>query len=363
MRVLNVRNVHQALPLGLRLLSQEGVERDSRNGRVRVAPYPVTTVYERPCERVLFWWKRDANPFFHLYESLWMLAGRNDVGGVAKYAKNMASFSDDRRTFHGAYGYRWRQHFGTNQRYESGIGEYEEWKPLDQLSVIARALKRNPEDRRCVLEMWDAPRDLGRTGKDFPCNLTATFQRDPEGKLDLAVFCRSNDIIWGAYGANAVHFSFLLEYMALWIGCPVGVYRQVSVNWHGYLATLLDDTFWNEAIDRMGYIEDPYSTGLVHSTPMGPDFETVDREIARLLAAADSGLMSVSRETRPSQSVFPWAYNVHLVLEAHEIFRKRELGVNRFRLAQETLAEGDQSDDWIRAAKEWLTRREHWMTA
>jgi hypothetical protein len=50
----------------------------------------------------------------------------------------------------------------------------------------------------------------------------------------MQVNCRSNDIIWGAYGANAVHFSFLQEWLAWAIGVRVGVFYQVSFNYHIY---------------------------------------------------------------------------------------------------------------------------------
>src|SRR5262249_6139538 len=142
----------------------------------------------------------------------------------------MADFSDDGMTLHGAYGHRWL--------HTPDLSPEQLPASLNQLRVIAKTLRENPDDRRCVVEMWNTRNDLGRNGKDLPCNLVLTFQRNFNGALDLTVFCRSNDIIWGAYGANAVHFSMLLEYMALWIGCPIGVYRQVSVNWHGYFNTL-----------------------------------------------------------------------------------------------------------------------------
>lgn len=51
----------------------------------------------------------------------------------------------------------------------------------------------------------------------------------------MTVCNRSNDVIWGAYGANAVHFSFLQEYIASFIGVPVGLYRHLSNNFHVYL--------------------------------------------------------------------------------------------------------------------------------
>jgi hypothetical protein len=214
--IINARNVQQALPEALYQLNRIGLRRDSRNGPVIMFPEPVTTVYDRPQERVLFWAQRDANPFFHLMESLWMLAGRNDVEWIARYLPSMAQYSDDGKTFHGAYGYRWRRAFG------------------EQLDKIAGALAHNRDDRRQVLSMWDANIDLGRTGKDIPCNLQVIFQITPGGDLDMMVTNRSNDLVWGAYGANAVHFSYLHEYMALRIGRPVGKYRQVSANLHVY---------------------------------------------------------------------------------------------------------------------------------
>jgi hypothetical protein len=47
--------------------------------KVLVSQTPVVTCYSAPTQRVLFSPMRDANPFFHLMEALWMLAGRDDV--------------------------------------------------------------------------------------------------------------------------------------------------------------------------------------------------------------------------------------------------------------------------------------------
>ena len=197
----------------------------------------MTITYQRPRERVLFGTARDANPFLAAYESLWMLAGRNDVAGVAFYAKQFREYSDDGKTLHGAYGYRWRQHFG-----------------YDQLDWIVEELKANPYSRRCVLQMWDPgsiadgeaiefSQDLyiaTHGGKDVPCNLAVTFQivggwtHGDQKRLNMTVFNRSNDMIWGALGANQVHFGFLQEYLAARIGVDVGVYNQISSNLHVY---------------------------------------------------------------------------------------------------------------------------------
>lgn len=219
MQVINVRNVNHALPAGIALLQQTGMYRTSRNGSVLVAPGPVATVYTNPLERVLFNSVRNANPFFHFMESLWMLGGREDVAFVAQFNSRMATYSDDGRTFHGAYGNRWRSKFG-----------------IDQLDVLVQELSANPDTRRAVLIMWSTYFDLSKLkggGKDFPCNTHAYFNID-NNHLHMTVCCRSNDIIWGAYGANVVHFSFLQQYLANCLGVEVGTYTQISNNYHLY---------------------------------------------------------------------------------------------------------------------------------
>ena len=92
MQVVKVKNVNIALPLGLTLLYEDGILRQSRAGDVIEYPEAVATVYEKPRERVLFSPERDANPFFHFMEGLWMLDGRNDVESIAHYVKRMGKF-------------------------------------------------------------------------------------------------------------------------------------------------------------------------------------------------------------------------------------------------------------------------------
>tara|TARA_R110002020_G_scaffold165813_5_gene353551 strand:+ start:13243 stop:14319 length:1077 start_codon:yes stop_codon:yes gene_type:complete len=224
MKVIKVRNVHEALPRGMDALDAPTAAKatrvqPSRAGNTIEFMEPVTTVYTKPTERVLFWEERDANPFFHFYEGLWMLGGRSSVDEVVWFNKNMKSFSDDGSFFHGAYGRRWRQHFGFNK--------------TDQLSIIIERLKKDPSDRRCVLSIWDTEVDLGGDSLDHPCN-TQVYFKVREGQLNMTVCNRSNDMIWGAYGANAVHFSMLHEYMAGMIGVSVGVYTQISDSLHVY---------------------------------------------------------------------------------------------------------------------------------
>jgi thymidylate synthase len=225
MNLLTARNADEMLPLALQRLASIGEDRETRNGPVVQMPGPTILCYERPLERVVFHPERNANPFFHVIEAMWMLAGRNDVEGVSDYASNIVQYSDDGATFRGAYGYRWRRHFGLG-------------KIIDQLDEVVKNLKANPNCRRQVVNMWDVRDLLHMNSKDITCNTHIYFARDKQGRLDMTVCNRSNDLIWGCLGANAVHFAFLLEYMAGRIGCGVGKYYQFTNNLHGYLKTV-----------------------------------------------------------------------------------------------------------------------------
>ena len=338
MHVLNVRNVHEALPEGLNLLYMYGHWRTSRNGPVIVANAPVTTAYSHPLERVLFWPERDANPFFHLMEALWMLAGREDVDWIAQYCKRLRDFSDDGRTFHGAYGYRWRNYFG-----------------FDQLAQVIRELIDRPDSRRCVVQMWDAREDLGNASLDLPCNTQVFFSRDRDGALDMTVANRSNDIIWGAYGANAVQFSFLQEYVAAGVGCPVGRYFQVSNNFHAYKELFHEleplRLRVTDAVTRR--YANPYVTGQVPVTvPLVQDWSRWHRELP---AFFESMALSVNALVYDPQE--PFFSEVAVPMRtAHEAWRRRD-NPRRFEEARAAL-ERCADDAWRVAALEWLARRE-----
>lgn len=223
MLVINARNVNEALPLGIMHLKAAGKEVAPRGLKTIEYPTPVCTVYKRPWERVLLEPLRDANHIFHLMESLWILGGRNDVSFPCMFNSKLAQYSDNSLTFHGAYGHRLRS-----------CGK-------DQLKEVVKILQKDPDTRKAVLQIWDYKKDLGYGGNDLPCNDLIIFKiRD--GRLNMTVCNRSNDIIWGCYGANAVQFSYIQEYVAAMVGCAIGEYRQVSDSFHAYL----DNPQWEQ---------------------------------------------------------------------------------------------------------------------
>lgn len=216
---INARNVNTAYYEAMWKLAIFGVDTDTRNGVAKSMPFPVITTYERPTERMLYDPKRRANPYFHIIESMWMLSGSNVLSQITPYNARMIEYSDDGVTQAAAYGHRWRQHWD-----------------IDQVAWVIQHLRDNPNSRRAVIMIGDPMTDIPNVdngGKDAPCNLAVHF-RMVKGALDMTVFCRSNDAVWGCYGANAVHFSMLQEFVAVTLDVPVGRYHQISDDLHVY---------------------------------------------------------------------------------------------------------------------------------
>jgi thymidylate synthase len=352
------------------------VRRPSRNGPVLTIDEPVTVTYTHPRERVLFNAGRDANPFFHLYEALWMLAGRNDVAPVAYYAKQMREYSDDGKTLNGAYGYRWRQ-----WEWNRPAAEY-----LDQLDLLVEHLRGEPTSRRAVLQMWSPEFDLLQVGykraqfgkyrdwpssKDVCCNLSVMFSiREVEGIstpaddfLDMTVTNRSNDLIWGMLGANYVHFTILQEYLAARLGVEVGRYHHFTNNLHVYEtrsdwkpAELLADNL-PEGLGRYeGNRADPLAVNFVgtgaaklNTVPLVRDPAAFEEELPRFVEHFSGKFKA---DELGAEWAEPFLADVAAPLLIAWACHKERAYHSAFGVGAECTA-----DDWRVAAESWLRRR------
>ena len=340
MFVNEVRNVNFALAGGLSTLLQHGVEQSSRNGPVIVAPAPVTTVTHRPDERVLSLPGRNENPFFHFVESLWMLAGRNDLAALTPYVSRMAQFSDDGgKTQPGAYGHRWRRHFDR-----------------DQLAWAIQRLRKDPNDRRVVIGMWDPRADIDAAdagGRDVPCN-THVYLGVTRGQVNMTICCRSNDAIWGAHGANAVHFSVLLEYIARSLGRDVGFMYQFSNNYHAYTEVMAGMSIPDrpEEVERHCM----YKLGLAKPFP-------IMDEMPHAQVKWDEDLAVFWKEpTWPRMHHRFFKEVARPIVMAHRHYRDTR-GEDRYTGALEIVQEC-QASDWRIACSRWIEGRHRaWVKA
>lgn len=379
---LKFRNVNEAFTGIVGRIHKGVVTTDvlpSRAGEVMQIEEPVVITYERPLERVLFNAARDANCFFALYEALWMLAGRNDVAPLAYYNSQIAEIaSDDGETFNGAYGYRWRHAEG---RFYQSEGDYEYH---DQLEILINHLKNNSRSRRAVLQMWTVEDDLLKidSSKDVCCNTNIYFaiengvcgncegtgkivkwgspEYDEDGTcifckgfphdvpryLNMTVCNRSNDLVWGALGANVVHFSILQEYMASHLGLECGVYNHFTNNLHCYTSRWEPEKWLAKESSRtMHDTPLPSYDTAKNLVPLVSDPATFDEELPEFVERhsrlADTGHYKepfLATVAEPMMLAFHW--------------HKRKDYATSMRAMEMVRA-----DDWRIAGAEWLIKR------
>jgi len=236
----------------------EGVKEETRNGPVLTIPHPTLFSMENPRRRVLFNPERKANPYFHVMETVWMFAGSDSVEWLKQFNQGMLNYAEPNGLVNGAYGSRWRKHF-----------------KVDQIENVVRELQRDQNSRQAVISMYDPTRDYLSHWKDRPCNTTIYFRTNQHGNLDMTICNRSNDLVWGACGANAVHMSYLQELVASAVGMNVGRYYVMSNNLHLY------EPHWGllespQTYDR--YTNTSECTNLYPLLGWGEDYETLLQE-------------------------------------------------------------------------------------
>lgn len=235
------RNVSVATTemVGELLGAGSSVEVRGRSTREVVARH---TRLNRPLERHLFVPGRNNDVFAQVAETMWVLAGRDDVAWLERYLPRAPQFSDDGKTWRAAYGPRLRN-----------------WGGRDQIDEVRNLLIDDPASRRAVISLFDPARDIVHA-KDVPCtNWLGWLIRD--GRLHMNVVLRSNDVIWGFSGVNSFEWSVLQEMLASWLGVEVGPADFFAMSLHLY----------DEHLDRAARIAEaahgatPYDHGIRHA--------------------------------------------------------------------------------------------------
>ena len=244
-------DINTALPVLMGAL-QSSPEFGSRAGNTKELRHIGITL-DLPWQREIVLESRKANVAAQIAETMWVLAGRNDVAWLQNYLPRAADFSDDGR--------RWRSGYGPRLRNFNGV---------DQLAYVVNTLKANPHSRQAVINLWDPVVDT-TPGKDVACNNWLSFSAR-SNSLDLHVGIRSNDAMWGWSGINAFEWSVLLEIVAGMAGLEVGALHFSTTSFHLY------EQHWGKAQrianDRTGWVPMEDSPGFGGTREM--DFVELD---------------------------------------------------------------------------------------
>jgi thymidylate synthase len=392
----------------------ETIKQPGRGGRVKSIIEPVTVTFMEPRSRVLFNEVRDANPFYHLYEALWMLAGRNDVESLAYFEPMVAQFSDNGKTMNGAYGYRWRIALGDHVK---------DWW-VDQIEILVQHLKEHVFSKRAILQMWNVEEDLCRINepnisRDVCCNLACKFrvipkkcsecdgsgtmmydsggvnpdgsfievpgkceECDGEGSvpywLDMAVYNRANDLTWGMLGCNYVTLTILQEYMAARLGLELGNYRVMTTDLHYFYERdnaedLLqwykheNRTAWSR--ERYTYRKHPGFT-TVNETPLITGNNTTDPEVNKAFMEELNELVTWAPNAHDKKCHFDYTevlarssfdFLSRVCFPMFYAFREHRRGHTQsgiIELKDHLSSSSKYGEDWLLAGVQYLERRQ-----
>ena len=284
----------------------------TRHGKAKATTKPTVWTVRRPWERVLYHPSRKANPYFHVMETVWMFAGRNKVDWLLQFNSGMEQYADD-GVVNGAYGHRWRNHFGR-----------------DQIFGVIRELKRDRDSRQAVIAMYDPAIDHDPNWRDRPCN-THIYFRVVGHHLDMTVCNRSNDLVWGMCGANIVHMTYLHELVSSALNIPMGHYHVMTNNLHIY------EPHWHLFDSPLVY--DQYKDQDLFGLPLLGENET---DVMELLNECEQFVKYGDEITYKSN----WLEKVVKPMYGH--YQCRRNGDKDTYDVEET-----QADDWALAESKW----------
>lgn len=170
----------------------------------------VTVVLYDPMRALVRGTNRKLAPAVAASDALQLIGGFSDPAATLRVTENFKKYMDG-GVFHAPYGSRTR-------------------------SQIAPALERlclDPDSRQAVVMIWDPAQDLWTEGsRDYPCTTQLQFMIR-EGKLDLHVTMRSNDL-WHGFVYDIFQFCQLQLAAACSLGLEPGTYYHHAASLHLY---------------------------------------------------------------------------------------------------------------------------------
>ena len=106
-----------------------------------------------------------------------------------------------------------------------------QWKRKSQLKHVINKLKKDHNTRHAAITIYDG-KEWENYKNDTPCTYAVQFSII-DGKLNMSVYMRSNDL-WYGFCNDQYQFSMLQNMVARELNIPVGWYYHHAHNLHLY---------------------------------------------------------------------------------------------------------------------------------
>lgn len=168
---------------------------------------PGTFELKDPRMNILTNQTRKINKAYAAAELFWILTSRNDVAFLDAYNPHVKQWSDNGKTFNGAYGPR----------------------VMPQWNYVLNKIKEDPDTRQAIMTIW-TPNPT--PSKDIPCTIALHFMQR-RGALNLIVYMRSNDF-WLGLPYDVHTFTCMQILMAGMLDLKIGWYKHIAGSLHHY---------------------------------------------------------------------------------------------------------------------------------
>jgi len=217
MEKLEFENINEAQLYIVRQLLETGQSVETR-GFKTLELSPVFFSVTNPRKRITTLSGRNWNFAAALGELSWHLATSNEVDFIANYLSGWKNYSEDNKRITGScYGKR---------IFETDKNGRNKWADIIDL------LRDDIHSRRAVISLLDSEIHINASVPDISCTVSLQFLVR-NGKIDLIVNMRSNDIIWGL-PYDFFFFSYLQELMSFELNMPIGTYYHLASSMHIY---------------------------------------------------------------------------------------------------------------------------------
>jgi thymidylate synthase len=214
-KIVNCVDVNDLLYKSVDIVTQYGTKITVRNAGTKEVLFP-HFIIARPEARTLLYPQRGNNPFSTLFETIWVLASKdNNIETLSKFLPRAKDYSDDGKTWRAGYPERIRA-FGA--------------KKTNQLNYVYEKLKADPNTRQAIMSLWSPEEDCFdengelKESSDFPCSNHLQFLIRG-GKLHCSFCIRSNDAIFGLSSINFYEFTVIQEILASSLSVELGEFH------------------------------------------------------------------------------------------------------------------------------------------
>jgi thymidylate synthase len=213
--IIKGQNVNEVFVKVSKALLSEGHRNDPR-GLLTMELCDAWLIIEDVSNPVVSLPERDINIRYLMGEMEWYNSGSLLAKDIHKYSKFWTTLADSNGTINSNYGF---------------LALIEKWSGKSQVEWCINSLKKDKHTRQAVIN-YNQPRHKYEGVKDFVCTLTQQFVVR-NGKLDMVVLMRSNDLIFGLT-YDIPWFVSVLRTVSEATGIPMGTYNHYASSLHVY---------------------------------------------------------------------------------------------------------------------------------